>query len=392
MNVLLDLYMRLKIKTRIVFLSACYSFCIVAAVTVGRSFSASIAIISTTVFVILGIFFSSLLYWTVNDALARIQGYLARMTEGDLTQKIAPKRNNEISTIIRSIGSLQETLREIVSQISQTSEDLSRASHQVHSSAAQIAAGTEDVASQTNAVAVASEEMAATSGDIAENCMRAASNSSQATDTAQSGANVVHQTIEGMEVIAAKVKDAAGTVEGLGARSDQIGEIVGTIEDIADQTNLLALNAAIEAARAGEQGRGFAVVADEVRALAERTTRATREIGEMIKAIQSETRLAVAAMESSVTEVEKGTGFSMKSGEALEEITSRISEVTMQINQIVTAAEEQTATSGEISRNVQQVTEVIARNAHETAGTVTAAATLSSQADQLERLVRQFHL
>jgi len=117
-----------------------------------------------------------------------------------------------------------------------------------------------------------------------------------------------------MSVIADRVRQTSKTIEALGIRSEQIGDIVGTIEDIADQTNLLALNAAIEAARAGEQGRGFAVVADEVRALAERTTRATREIGEMIKAIQKETRGAVNAMEEGVQEVGKGAASSKKRG------------------------------------------------------------------------------
>jgi methyl-accepting chemotaxis protein len=195
-----------------------------------------------------------------------------------------------------------------------------------------------------------------------------------------------------MNVIAERVRQTSKTVEALGNRSDQIGQIVGTIEDIADQTNLLALNAAIEAARAGEQGRGFAVVADEVRALAERTTRATREIGEMIKAIQSETRAAVKAMEDGVHEVEKGAVSSQKSGQALQEILERINEVTMQVNQIATAAEQQTATTGEVTSNIQQITEVVhqtARDADETAG---AAAQLSQQANDLQNLVSRFRL
>lgn len=130
----------------------------------------------------------------------------------------------------------------------------------------------------------------------------AAEGAQRASQTASDGAVIVERTVSVMGQIAAKVQHSAKTVENLGARSDQIGAIIGTIEDIADQTNLLALNAAIEAARAGEQGRGFAVVADEVRALAERTTRATKEIGEMIKAIQKETKEAVVAMEQGVSQ------------------------------------------------------------------------------------------
>jgi methyl-accepting chemotaxis protein len=161
-----------------------------------------------------------------------------------------------------------------------------------------------------------------------------------------------------MNSIADRVATTARTIDNLGSRSDQIGAIVGTIEDIADQTNLLALNAAIEAARAGEQGRGFAVVADEVRALAERTTKATKEISTMIKTIQTETKEAVKSMEVGVQEVEKGTMEAARSGEALGKILEQISTVTSQITQIATAAEQQTSTIHEINNNIQIVADV----------------------------------
>jgi hemerythrin-like metal-binding protein len=181
-------------------------------------------------------------------------------------------------------------------------------------------------------------------------------------------------------------------VEALGKRSDEIGAIVGTIEDIADQTNLLALNAAIEAARAGEQGRGFAVVADEVRALAERTTKATREIGLMIKAIQQETKTAVSAMEEGVNEVELGTEEATRSGEALRNIQDEINSLHMQVQQIATAAEEQTATTSEISSNIHNITDVAQNTVEGARKTSTAAQHLSRLSSELERLVGQFKL
>jgi len=392
MSYVLDLYMHLKIRTRIFLLSFCYSLCIIMAVIAGRTFSLTFSILSTAIFVILGMFFSALLFWSVNNALKRIIGYLGTMADGNLTQSIAPKRNNEISTIIRSIASVQSTMRDIITQISRTSEQVAQASRQLHDNASQIATGTEEVASQTNSVAEASSAMASTSGDIAHSCLNAAETSNHASRTAQSGADVVKQTITGMERIAERVKDASRTVEDLGARSEQIGQIIGTIEDIADQTNLLALNAAIEAARAGEQGRGFAVVADEVRALAERTTRATREIGDMIKAIQGETRNAVTAIEEGVSEVEKGTDFSTRSGQALEQILSQINDVTMQVNQIATAAEEQTATTGEMSSNIQQITNIIRQTAQGATLTASASSELSREAEELQRIVGRFKL
>ncbi|KAB0664389.1 methyl-accepting chemotaxis protein [Oryzomonas japonica] len=315
-----------------------------------------------------------------------------RLAKGDLTMEVDVRSKDETGQLMMAMKGMVENLRQLISRTADISASIASASNQLHSTSEQIATGAEEVASQTNTVATASEEMSATSGDIARNCTMAADAAQQTTDSATAGAGVVNETIGGMNVIAERVRQTSKTVEALGARSEQIGNIVGTIEDIADQTNLLALNAAIEAARAGEQGRGFAVVADEVRALAERTTKATREIGEMIKAIQGETREAVRAMEEGVSEVEKGAVTSQKSGKALDEILSRINEVGMQINQIATAAEEQTAATGEVTTNIQQITDVVQQTARGAEETAAAAAQLANQAQELQGLVSRFKL
>jgi len=315
-----------------------------------------------------------------------------KLAHGDLTVEVVVSGNDETAQLLAALKSMTERFCAIINQISCTSTQVAAASNQLHSTAEHIATGAEEVAAQAGAVATAGEEMSATSGDIAHNCQMAADGAQRALQTASNGAAVVERTVIVMGQISEKVQESAKTVESLGARSDQIGAIIGTIEDIADQTNLLALNAAIEAARAGEQGRGFAVVADEVRALAERTTRATKEIGEMIKSIQKETKGAVAAMELGVEQVEAGTVEAARSGEALREILEQVNDVAMQVNQIATAAEEQTATTREISSNMQQITEVVhqtSQGAHESA---TAAAQLNGNAEELQRLVRQFTL
>ena len=312
--------------------------------------------------------------------------------EGDLTRRLDTGRTDEFGELSCWFNRFVDNIHAIISQVAGNTGQVAAAANQLQSTAEQIATAAEEVACQSVTVATASEEMSATSNDISHNCSLASEISNRANQTATGGAAVVQETLVGMQNIAERVQESARTVESLGARSDQIGAIVGTIEDIADQTNLLALNAAIEAARAGEQGRGFAVVADEVRALAERTTRATREIGTMIKGIQKETGGAVSSMENGVREVEKGMESSRKSGDALQQIVDAIGEVSMQVHQIATAAEEQTAVTGEISSNIHQITDVVsetARGAHETAA---AASQLSSLAGDLQRMVGRFKL
>ena len=331
---------------------------------------------------------------SITAPLSRMLGMLKDIAEGegDLTRRLDTDRKDEFGELSHWFNRFVDNIHSIISQVAGNTGQVSAAACQLQATAEQIATAAEEVACQSVTVATASEEMSATSNDISHNCALASEISTRANQTASGGAAVVQETLVGMQNIAERVQESARTVESLGARSDQIGAIVGTIEDIADQTNLLALNAAIEAARAGEQGRGFAVVADEVRALAERTTRATKEIGTMIKGIQSETAGAVSSMEHGVREVEKGMDSSRKSGEALSQIVDAISEVSMQVHQIATAAEEQTAVTGEISSNIHQITDVVsdtARGAHETA---TAASQLSSLAGELQRIVGRFKL
>jgi methyl-accepting chemotaxis protein/hemerythrin len=255
-----------------------------------------------------------------------------------------------------------------------------------------MASASEDVALQASTIATASEEMSSTSGDIARNCLYAAESARKATEQTHSGSQMVQSSSHLMESISQRVHRTSQTVEGLGKRSDQIGAIVNTIQDIADQTNLLALNAAIEAARAGEQGRGFAVVADEVRALAERTTKATKEIATMIKAIQNETQSAVSSMSEGVKEVQQGVAETTRSGDALEDILNKINELTIQISQVATAAEEQTATTQGITSNIQMITDVVHRNLENSRSTTKATTTLAREVDNLHELVGRFRL
>lgn len=324
--------------------------------------------------------------------LVRVGESAEKIAEGDLTVALPAVGNDEIGVIENSINHISAQLGNIIEHIAESSCAVATASAQLQRNTEHIAVNLKEVENQAISLGTASEEMAATSTDIARNCHLAASNSAQASSDAQDGVRVVHETIQDMERIAERVRASAATVESLGQRSEQIGEIVGTIEDIADQTNLLALNAAIEAARAGEQGRGFAVVADEVRALAERTTKATHEISEMIKRIQSETQSAVAVMFAGVSEVERGMSTSRRSEAALEGILANITDLTSQIDQIATAAEEQTATTQEISSNIHRVTSVLDQSTQSSHENSVSVGQLTELAEDLLQKIRQFKI
>jgi methyl-accepting chemotaxis protein len=352
----------------------------------------AVQLIAGIISILLGLAAAIFLIHNFVTRINRVAGAMNRYADGDLSTPLRIYANDEIGDLGRNINRMLTSISAMITSIKETAVQVASAAGQMYDSAEQIANGADQAAAQAGAVATASEEMSATSSEIAQNCTMAAESSQRATGSASEGVSVVKATVAGMDRIAKRVKQTATTVESLGARSDQIGEIVGTIEDIADQTNLLALNAAIEAARAGEQGRGFAVVADEVRALAERTTKATKEIGQMIRAIQTETKGAVASMEEGVSEVEKGTKDAANSGKVLEQILEQVNAVTMQINQIATAAEEQTATTTEITNNIQQITEVVQSSTGSSQESASAASRLSNLAGELESLVGQFRL
>jgi methyl-accepting chemotaxis protein len=258
-----------------------------------------------------------------------------------------------------ALNEMKNNLRSIIQSLAGTADHVASASEEISSSAEQQAQSACTQKDQTTQIATALQEMNITVQQVSENSSKASEASRKAGETARHGGAIVEQTLTKMQSIADSVRSSAGRVRELGASSEKIGRIIGVINDIADQTNLLALNAAIEAARAGEQGRGFAVVADEVRKLAERTTIATKEIAQMILNIQEETKLAVNSMDEGTKQVGEG----VPGREALTEIIQMSEQVGMMVTQIATAATEQSVTTEDINHSMERIFNLVKESA-----------------------------
>ncbi len=318
------------------------------------------------------------------ESVSTVLEAMKRFAAGDLTTKLDVTSSDEIGQLMAGFNDAVANLRAIVENVLGAVEATASASAEISSSTEEMAAGSHEQTMQTADVASAVEEMTKTIIENSSNARSTADMADQARTTADSGVKVLQETVEGMRRIADVVHSSAQTVEALGRSSTQIGEIVSVINDIADQTNLLALNAAIEAARAGEQGRGFAVVADEVRKLAERTTKATKEISSMIQSIQRDTSSAVSSINEGTRQVSAGIAMTDQAGSAFNEISEAVRKVAGMINQIAVASEEQSNASETISRSVQGISEV-------TSQTATGTEQIAHAADDLNRLTENLH-
>ena len=310
----------------------------------------------------------------------------------DLTFRSDIKSKDELGVMSTAFNQMMEKIEALVQQIISSASQLAAAAEEVSSISQEGAANVERQRHETEQVATAMNEMSATVQEVANNTSSAAEAASEADAAAQNGQNVVSQTRTTITELANEVEDTAKVIQDLNHESDRIGTVLDVIKGIAEQTNLLALNAAIEAARAGEQGRGFAVVADEVRTLAQRTQESTLEIEEMIDKLQGGASSAVEVMERGREKAQSSTEEAEKASAALDSISAAVSHLNSLNLQIASAAEEQSATTDEMNRNIININDVAEQTAEGTRQTTIAADELARLASELQGLVRQFKI
>lgn len=313
-------------------------------------------------------------------------------SQGDLTGRVPVTSTDELGQMGSAFNTFLENLNSMIGQTAQVAHTVAAAAEELSVNGAQVSQASREQANQSTHVASAVEEMSATANEMARNAQVMAQTAQELSGTAMKGGEVVANSMRGMEAVASTMQVSADRIQVLGQRSQEIGEIIRVIEDIADQTNLLALNAAIEAARAGEQGRGFAVVADEVRKLAERTGKATKEIAGVIETVQAGTKEAVTSMEAGTTEVQTGMDLVNEAGARLNEIVDGVQKVTTMVQQLAGSIDEQTQATEQIAGGIQAVAGLSQQNEGSVEQVVSATTDLSRMATQLQGDLKRFQL
>jgi methyl-accepting chemotaxis protein len=359
------------------------------------SYAAKIRVISVAS-IVAGLVLTVLAGLFITRAISSGVGQLVRaasgLAEGDLSVRAALPGDDELSQVGKAFNRMAEDFATILSQVQQASARVASTSSEVSDNEDQVAQASQSQAEAATNAASSADNLNHSIGDLAVRSEQAAAAAEETRSLAVSGQEVVNQATQGIRDIAVTFNESTRLVDALGQRSDQIGQIVAVIKDIADQTNLLALNAAIEAARAGEQGRGFAVVADEVRKLAERTTNATSEISSMISSIQSETRDTVSNMDAGNRQVSAGLHLAAQAGESLQKINDSIRDLAAVIRDTAVATHQQAATSREISGRVEGIAHMARDNSAAVERTTAATHGLKQLAEELQGLVSRFRL
>ena len=346
------------------------------------------AVVAVVIGVLIAFFMVRMITMPLNAAVEAMED-LAQ-GEGDLTRRLDAKGKSEISAMSRSFNSFAAKVQALVSQVAESVQNLSQVVHEVSSVVEQTQGGVQQQRQETERVATAINEMTATVQEVASNANLAADSAQQADDNAQTGKRVVSDTVQSINDLASEIETGANVVYKLEKDAEAIGTVLDVIKGIAEQTNLLALNAAIEAARAGEQGRGFAVVADEVRTLASRTQQSTEEIQNMIESLQVQAREAVKAITLGQEKANTSVDNASNAGSALNSITDSVSTISSMNLQIATASEEQSHVAEEINRNIVNISQVAEENALSSERLARSSDDLARLDSELESLVSQF--
>lgn len=320
---------------------------------------------------------SAALSISANDLRVQVVEVKSQDEIGELATAIAMMKNN-LTQQVSEISSMCQQIRQSVSTLSSVSDHASQGVQKTHR--------------ETQQMATAIHEMTATVHEVSRNTAASANAASQADENVQNGRHVVQQTIASIKKLADEVHKGSDAISLLNSNSNDIGTVLDVIRGIAEQTNLLALNAAIEAARAGEQGRGFAVVADEVRTLAQRTQASTQEIRQMIEKLQQGTQDAVRVMEEGRKQAEASVNQANQAGRSLDNIHAAVATIHDMSTQIASAVEEQGAVAEEINRNILNVSQVAEQSAEDVVKTVDASSHLAQMAERLQTTVSRFKL
>lgn len=351
-----------------------------------------VAIASIIIGLSLSIALGLLITRSVSSGVHELSTTATKLANGELTARVKWDSQDELGDLARAFNKMASEFTALITQVRQSADEVTVAANRQHSTAEKVSAVSESQTSQASIAATSIENLNLAVKEIAQKTKDVVSSASEASTMAQEGQQIVNKAAIGIQQVATTVSQSAILMASLGQRSDQIGEIVNVIKDIADQTNLLALNAAIEAARAGEQGRGFAVVADEVRKLAERTASATAEISQMISAIQAETGNAVTTMEKGSSEVNEGVALANQAGQSLQKINSSVQLVVQMIEQISDATRSQSETTDEITKRVDHIAEMARENTDSVNETTEASRDLQKLSIHLQQVVSRFKL
>ncbi|WP_041522173.1 methyl-accepting chemotaxis protein [Gilvimarinus agarilyticus] len=324
-------------------------------------------------------------------AILRLLDELADLADGDLTTT-ATVTEDFTGAIADSINYTIDQLRILVARINETAVNVSAAAQETQQTALHLAEASEHQAQEIAGASAAVNEMAVTIDQVSANASESAAVAERAVSIASNGAKVVQNTIHGMDTIREQIQDTSKRIKRLGESSQEIGDIVSLINDIADQTNILALNAAIQASMAGDAGRGFAVVADEVQRLAERSAAATKQIEALVKTIQNDTNEAVISMEQTTSEVVRGARLAQDAGVALEEIEGVSTSLAELIQNISNAARQQASSAGHISNTMNVIQEITTQTSAGTSATAQSIGNLAAMAMDLRESVAGFKL